>query len=87
MSVLLLKFGAIWCSPCRVMEKLIHRVAPEFPGIQVVNLDVDDDAEQALRHGIRSVPTVVVQRDGAEVDRWVGAMPEASLREKFKRLL
>lgn len=84
MSVHVLKFGALWCAPCRASEKVWQKVAPDFPGLRLEKVDVDDDAALAARYGVRSVPTVVVERDGVEVDRWVGAVPEQKLRDLLR---
>lgn len=75
----ILKFYAEWCGPCKMLSKMMENMGDL--GVEVVNVDVDNDQEVAIRYGIRGVPTmVVVDDEGKEVRRKVGMMSEAELR-------
>jgi putative thioredoxin len=77
----LVDFWAAWCGPCKSLAPILERLAEEFAGRARV-VKVDTDAEQALaaQYGIRSLPTVMVFRDGKPVDQIVGLQPEGGLR-------
>jgi len=77
----LVDFWAAWCGPCRMVTPIVERVARDHAGrMKVVKLDVDAAPEIAARHGAQSIPLLVVFRDGQELDRLVGAVPERRLR-------
>ena len=75
----LVDFWAAWCPPCRMLGPVIDRVADAHAGDDAVVAKVDVDVAPGLaaRYGVASIPTVVVFRDGAEIDRIVGVQSEA----------
>src|SRR5262245_19949539 len=74
----LVDFWAPWCPPCRTLAPTIEAIAEKFDGrADVAKLDIDQNPETAAAHGIRSIPTVLIFRDGREVDRIVGLQPRA----------
>jgi thioredoxin 2 len=78
----LVDFWAAWCGPCRMVSPVVERAAHEDAGrLKVVKLDVDRAPDIAARYGIQGIPLLVLHRDGQEVDRIVGAVPESRLRE------
>jgi thioredoxin 2 len=77
----LVDFWAAWCGPCRMVSPALERIAREFAGrIKLVKLDVDAAQEIAGRYQVMSIPLLVLHREGKEVDRRVGALPESELR-------
>jgi thioredoxin len=63
------KFGATWCGPCRVMGPMLTELKSQFSNVLFTEYDVDDEFEEATKYGIRSVPTVIIIKDGVEVKR------------------
>lgn len=84
----LVDFWAEWCAPCRALKPLLEKLADEFEGrILVAKVDTEQQQELAARFGIRGIPDVRAFVDGAVVDGFTGALPEAALREFVARIL
>jgi thioredoxin 1 len=67
------KFSASWCGPCKTLAPTFNEVRNSFSGVSFNEYDVDDNSDIASQFGIRSVPTVLLVKDGKEVKRIVGA--------------
>jgi putative thioredoxin len=82
----LVDFWAAWCEPCKQLMPILDRLADEYAG-RFVLAKVDADAQQPLLEqvGVRSLPTVVLFKDGAVVDHFVGVVPETQIRELLDR--
>ncbi|HEV7732679.1 MAG TPA: thioredoxin TrxC [Candidatus Binatia bacterium] len=79
---------APWCGPCRTIAPMIEELAGEMAGrVRVAKLNVDENPTTASRFGLRSIPTLLVFRDGEEVDRLVGAHPKADIIRRLARVL
>lgn len=71
---------APWCGPCRFVSPILEQLAKDFAGrLKVVKVNVDQNPRLAARFDAQSIPTMVVLRDGRQVDRIVGAMPKSDL--------
>jgi thioredoxin 1 len=69
----LVDFYADWCGPCKMAAPIIEELAGEYDGkVEVGKLDVDANQQTAMRFGVMSIPTVIMFKDGKEVDRQVG---------------
>ena len=67
-----LLFSASWCQPCQTLKPVMEQVNQTIP---VTKIDVDTDAQTVSDYGVRSVPTVVLVKDGREVKRFTGVQP------------
>jgi thioredoxin 2 len=71
---------APWCGPCRIVGPMLEELAREHAGrLKVVKVNVDDNPRLSARFNAMSIPTMIVMRDGHDVDRIVGAMPKPAL--------
>ena len=75
----LLDFWADWCGPCQKLLPVIDEIAAEHPELKVGKINVDDEPELAQEFGVVSIPTLVVLKNGAEVNRRVGAAPKPQI--------
>ena len=72
-------FWATWCGPCRMLSPVIEGLAKKYEGKALVGkVNTDDEPNLAMRFGVMSIPTVIFLKDGKEIDRKVGVMPEAA---------
>ncbi len=85
---LVVDFWATWCGPCRMIAPIIAELAQEYDGrITVAKCDVEEADDVAMEFGIRNIPTIIFFKDGQVVDKVVGAVSKAVLKEKFEALL
>ena len=80
----LVDFWAEWCGPCKAIAPTLEEIAGDYDGrLKVVKVDVDENHQSATQYGIRSIPSLLLFKDGAEVDRIIGALPKQQLMEKI----
>ncbi|MDH1560918.1 thioredoxin [Pseudomonas sp. MDMC216] len=81
----LVDFWAEWCAPCKALMPMLAKITEEYAGellLAKINCDIEQDI--VMRFGIRSLPTVVLFKNGQPVDGFAGAQPEAAIREMLK---
>ena len=83
---ILVDFWATWCGPCKTLGPMLEKLAGEFNGaFRLAKVDVDKSQQLAAMFGIRSIPTVMLVKDGQILDGFQGALPEGQLREFLQR--
>jgi len=83
---ILVDFWATWCEPCKTLGPMLEKLAAEYNGaFRLGKVDVDAQQELAGMFGIRSIPTVMLVKDGQPLDGFTGALPEGQLREFLSR--
>ena len=81
----LLDFWASWCGPCRMIAPFVEQLAEEYSGrLRVGKVNVDEEADLASRHGVSSIPTLIVYKDGNIVNETAGALPKNGIEALFK---
>ena len=89
-QLVLVDMWADWCGPCHFLTPVLLKVVPSYAGrvrLAKVEVDAGDNMKIAGRHGARGFPTVVLYKDGAEVDRFHSAKPEHFVREFIEKHL
>jgi thioredoxin 1 len=80
----LVDFWAEWCGPCKMIGPIVEELAGDYDGKAVVaKLNVDENPQTAAKFGIRSIPTLLVFKNGQIVDKQVGAVPKSVLSQKL----
>jgi thioredoxin 1 len=84
----LVDFWAVWCGPCKTIAPYIEEFAAEYEGkLKVGKVDVDNHHQIAMQYGIRSMPTLLIFKNGKVVEQIVGAAPKRILAEKLSKHL
>lgn len=85
---ILVDFWAAWCGPCKAVAPALEQLAREMNGrAHVAKINVDDSGDLANRFGIRSIPTLLVFKNGKVVDQMVGAAPKDQIRRMVEKHL
>jgi len=80
----LIDFWAVWCGPCKMIAPFVEELAGEYEGkIKVGKVDVDSNPQISMNYGIRSIPTLLVFKDGKVVDQIIGAVPKQAIAAKL----
>jgi thioredoxin 1 len=81
-GVAVLDFWAEWCGPCRMIAPIIEKLSTEYNGKALIGkVNVDHNPEIAMKYGIRSIPTILIMKDGEVVNKHVGYTTQANLAQ------
>jgi thioredoxin 1 len=80
----LIDFWAVWCGPCRAIAPIVEQLADEYDGkVKIGKLDVDENPETAVKFGVRSIPTLLIFKNGQVVDTIIGAVQKQVIVQKI----
>lgn len=84
----LIDFWATWCGPCRMIAPIIEELAIEYDGkAKIGKVDVDENQQIAIKFGVRSIPTLLIFKDGKLKDTIIGAVPKIQIVNKLNAAL
>jgi thioredoxin 1 len=83
----LVDFWAAWCGPCKMMNPVIEQVKSKNENLEVVKVNVDEERDLAVKYQIRSIPTLVLFKEGVPVWRNSGVLTEQTISDKIKEVL
>ncbi len=84
----LVDFWAPWCGPCRMVAPVVDEISEQYDGqVKVVKLNTDENPSVASQYGIRSIPTLMIFKDGQRGDMVVGAAPKTTLANTLEKYL
>ena len=87
-GVTLVDFWAPWCAPCRMQGPIVNELADEIDGkANICKMDVDKNKKMAAKYGIRSIPTIMIFKNGEMVKQFVGIKPKATLLKEIEKHL
>ncbi|MCB2145078.1 MAG: thioredoxin fold domain-containing protein [Deltaproteobacteria bacterium] len=87
-GVSLVDFNAPWCKPCRAQEPIIKTLEKDYHGTAwVTTLNIDENRDIALKLGIQSIPTIIIYKDGREMNRFVGIQTTETLNHALQDVI
>jgi len=84
----LVDFWAPWCGPCRILAPLVQEISNSYTGrIKVGKINVDENHETTMKYGIRSIPTIIIFKDGHALEQIIGAVPKTEIERIINKAL
>jgi thioredoxin len=84
----LIDFWAVWCGPCKIIAPVVEELAAEYEGkVKVGKLDVDENQQASIKYGVRSIPTLLIFKDGKVKETIIGAVPKSQIVQKLNSAL
>ena len=80
----LVDFWAVWCGPCQMMAPILHELEAEMPDVQICKVNVDEQMDLARQFRVVSIPTLIIFKNGQEVQRMVGVTSKEELKDALK---
>ncbi len=80
-GTVLVDFWATWCGPCRMLAPVFEELSKEVKGVKFGKVEITENEDIAQKYGVMSIPTLIIFKDGKEVDRRMGALPKDLLKK------
>ena len=80
----LVDFWAVWCGPCQMMAPILHELEAEMPDVQIGKVNVDEQMDLARQFRVVRIPTLIIFKNGQEVQRMVGVTSKEELKDALK---
>ena len=80
----LVDFWAVWCGPCQMMAPILHELETEMPDVQIGKVNVDEQMDLARQFRVVRIPTLIIFKNGQEVQRMVGVTSKEELKDALK---
>ena len=84
-KIVLVDFFATWCGPCQMLAPILEDLSKENHDFEIVKIDIDQERDLAIENRIEFVPTIVLFKNGKEVDRMTGVFDKNEILEKIKK--
>ena len=84
-KLVLVDFFATWCGPCQMLAPILEEVSKENKNCDIVKIDIDKERDLALEYEIEFIPTMILFKDGKELDRITGMLDKKELLEKIEQ--
>jgi thioredoxin 1 len=85
--IIVKKFYATWCQPCKVLNPAIESLKGEFKQVTFVDINIEESPSEVSKYGVVSVPTVIVEKEGEIKSRFTGLQPRTAFSNAIKQLL
>ncbi|MDD5417922.1 MAG: thioredoxin [Candidatus Nanoarchaeia archaeon] len=84
MKIVVKDFYADWCGPCRMQKPVIHELEEEMKDVKFEKINIDENQDKASEAGVMSIPTIIIEADGKEVNRFVGFTSKEQLEKSIE---
>ena len=82
----ILHFYAEWCGPCKMLDPILKELIDENEDLDIVDINIDENEDEASKFGVMSIPTLIFIKDNEEVDRTIGFVDKKTIFEKLAKL-
>lgn len=87
-QIVIVDFWAEWCGPCRAIAPVLDDLSEEYGDqVKIVKVNIDENPDTPVKHGVRSIPTLMMFKNGQAIETQVGALPKPTLKEWIDRSL
>ena len=84
----LIDFWAVWCGPCKMIAPIVEELSGELEGkVKIGELDVDSNQKTSIKYGVRSIPTLLIFKDGKLADTIIGAVPKTHIVDRLNKVI